>query len=79
MKYKKRAGHAVLLHEVLPLINLTELELLQQKFLDLFILDQRREGKVRLKTLQDECLIIDSLLLNNLDKVLIDLVIVDGT
>lgn len=31
-----------------------------------------------LETLQDECLIIDGLLLDNLDKVLIDLVIVDG-
>lgn len=31
-----------------------------------------------LETFQDECLIIDSLLLDNLNKVLIDLVIVDG-
>lgn len=32
-----------------------------------------------LETLQDECLIIDSLLLDNLNKVLVDLVIIDGT
>lgn len=40
MEDEKGAGHAVLLHEVLPLIDLAELELLEQKFLDLLILDE---------------------------------------
>ena len=31
-----------------------------------------------LETLQDECLIIDGLLLDNFNKVLIDLVVIDG-
>jgi hypothetical protein len=72
------AGHAVLLHEVLSLVDLAQLELLQQQLLDLLVLDQRREREVRLEALQDQRLVVDRLLLDDLYKVLIDLVVVDG-
>jgi len=46
MQDEKGAGHAILLHQVLTLVHLAELEFLEKEFLDFFILDQRGKGEM---------------------------------
>jgi hypothetical protein len=46
MQDEKGAGHGILLHEVLTLVHLAELEFLEKEFFDFFILDQRGKGEM---------------------------------
>lgn len=79
MQNEKGTGHAILLHEVLTLVHLAELEFLKKEFLDFFILDQRGKGEMGFQALEDERLIVDGLFLDDLYEIFIDLVVVDGS
>ena len=76
MQDEEGAGHAVLLHEVLPLADLAQPELLEQQLLYLLVFNQRGEGEVGPQTFQDQRLVRNALLLHNLQEVLADLVVV---
>lgn len=62
----------------MTLHNFAQFEFLEQKVLELFVLDQLGEGEVRLQTLQDQGLVVGCLFLRDLDEVFIDLAVVDG-
>jgi hypothetical protein len=79
MQDEKGAGHGILLHEVLTLVHLAELEFLEKEFLDFFILDQRGKGEMGFKAFEDEGLVVDGLFLDDLYEIFIDLVVVDGS
>lgn len=76
MKDKKRTRRRILFHEVLSFVDFAKSKFLQEKFFDLFILYERREGKMRLETLKNECFIIDCFFLYYFSEIFIDLIII---
>jgi len=79
MQNEKRAGHTILLHEILTLVNFAQFELFEQQLLDFLILNQRRKGKMVFETLEDESFVADAFFLWDLHEVFVDLVVVNTT
>jgi hypothetical protein len=63
---EKGAGQAVLLHEVLPLVDLAEAKLVKQQLAYLLIFNEGRKSEMGFQALQDESLVVDGLPLGNL-------------
>lgn len=76
---EKGGGVAALLHEVLPLEHLAQLEFLYQHLLELPLLDQRGKSEMPLEALQDYGLVGSCFFLRYLQEVLVDGAIVDGS
>lgn len=79
MQDEEGTGHAVLLHEVLSLVDFAESELFEQKFLDLLVLNERGEGEVGSETFEDQRLVGDALLLGYFQEVFTDFVVVNAS
>lgn len=76
---KKRRGAAALLHQVLSLEHLAQLEFLEQHVLQFPFLDKRRKGEMPLEALQDYGLVGSCFFLRYLQEILVDSAIVDGS